>query len=172
MIVQSLINEFNYEAESTRRLLSAIPDSALDFKVTNHELSWTTAQLASHIVNIYSWYEPTLHQPSLDMANFGFVPYDIDNMKSILTRFEENVVKARAAVERTTEEILAQSWSMTVGERVVIPPTPKVAVMRSFLMNHLYHHRGEMIVYLRSSGNIVPGLYGPTREEMAGRHGK
>lgn len=172
MLVSSLINEFKYEAESTRKLLNAIPDSALNFKVTNHELSWTTAQLASHIVNIYSWYESTLLKPSLDMAAFGHIPYDIDNMKSILTRFEENVAKASSAIERMTEETLAENWTMTVGERVIIPPTPRVAVMRSFLMNHLYHHRGEMIVYLRSSGNTVPGLYGPTREDMAARQGK
>ena len=55
---------------------------------------------------------------------------------------------------------------MRMGEKVLMPAMPRVQVVRGFLLNHLYHHRGEMVVYLRSTGNKVPGLYGPSYEEQ------
>ncbi|PZR02965.1 MAG: damage-inducible protein DinB, partial [Flavobacterium psychrophilum] len=82
-----------------------------------------------------------------------------------LELFESNVEKAREALKSLTEEKLQDMWTMKVGEKVVLGPIPRGIVMRSFLFNHIYHHRGEMIIYLRATGNNVPGLYGPTYEE-------
>jgi uncharacterized damage-inducible protein DinB len=167
MILQALLQEFNYEAENTRKLLKAIPDAALSHRPPGYENGWTLGELAEHIVNIYGWYPITLLEPKLDLATFYREQYDINSIENILARFEDNVTQARAAMEKITEEALKQHWTMSVGDRVIIPPSPRVMVMRSFLMNHLYHHRGEMVVYLRSSGNAVPGLYGPTKEDRA-----
>ena len=84
----------------------------------------------------------------------------------IVAKFEENCAKATAAFEGLTDERLSESWTMTMGEKVIVPPMPRIQVARGFLFNHTYHHRGEMIVYLRATGNKVPGLYGPTREDQ------
>src|SRR5690606_14094202 len=89
-------------------------------------------------------------------------PEDID---ATLSLFEKNVKMARAALNAATEESLQNPWTMKAGERVIIGPLPRGAVARAFLFNHLYHHRGEMIVYLRATGHKVPGLYGPTYED-------
>ena len=163
MLTKILMGEFLHEAESTRKLLHAIPNGALDFKPS--EGSWTVAQLASHIAEIYNWYPSTLDQPVFDMATYHYDKRDISKIENIIERFEENFAKAKASMENLKEEALFENWKMVYGEKELLPSSPRVQMMRGFLMNHLYHHRGEMIVYLRASGNKVPGLYGPIRED-------
>jgi len=164
MIVQSLLGEFMQEAESTRRLLQSIPDSALDYKPS--PTSWTTGQLGSHIAEVYNWYAPTLQQNVFDMAAYKYDKGDISKAANIVAKFEENVKAAREALEKATDESMFENWKMVMGgSEPIFPEMPRINVVRGFLFNHLYHHRGEMIVYLRSTGNKVPGLYGPTYEE-------
>lgn len=161
--IQALLGEFKQEAESTRKLLHAIPDSALNYRPSEH--SWTTARLASHIAEIYNWYEYTFNQPELDFATYKYDEGDITSMANIIGKFEENVARAEAAVAAATPESMAEIWRMTVNGVDQFPPMPRGIVSRGFLFNHLYHHRGEMIVYLRATGNKVPGLYGPVAED-------
>ena len=164
MIVKSLMGEFEHEVESTRKLLKSIPDSALDYKPA--PTSWTTGQLASHIAEVYNWYEPTLHQDVFDMAAYKYDKGDITKASNIVDKFEENVKAARAALERATDDSMFTEWKMVMGgTEPIFPVMPRVQVVRGFLFNHLYHHRGEMIVYLRATGNKAPGLYGPNYEE-------
>ena len=164
MIVKSLLGEFLHEAENTRKLLKAIPDSALNYKPSEQCL--TTAQLASHIAEIYNWYEATLHQDVFDMATYKYDKGDISVAANIVSKFEENVKKAQQALETAKDEDMFKNWKMVMGSAdPIFPEMPKVNVARGFLMNHLYHHRGELIVYLRATGNKVPGLYGPTADD-------
>jgi uncharacterized damage-inducible protein DinB len=164
MIVQSLIGEFEHEVENTRKLLKAVPDSALNFKPS--EINWSTGQLASHIAEVYNWYEPTFHQDVMDMAAYKYDKGDISKAENIVAKFEENVKAARSALERATDEIMFTNWTMVYGGiDPVFPVMPRIQVVRGFLFNHLYHHRGELVIHLRSTGNKVPGLYGPTYEE-------
>jgi uncharacterized damage-inducible protein DinB len=164
MLVKSLMGEFEYEVENTRKLLKAIPDSALEFKPSAN--SWTTGQLASHIAEVYNWYDSTLHQNVFDMATYKYDKGDISKAANIVAKLEENIQAARAALETATDESMFENWKMVMGgTEPVFPEMPRIQVVRGFLFNHLYHHRGEMIVYLRSTGNKVPGLYGPTFEE-------
>ncbi len=164
MIVQSLLAEFEHEAENTRKLLSAIPDTALDYKPS--EKNWTTGQLASHIAEVYNWFQPTLHENVMDMAAYKYDKGDISKAANIVAKFEENLKNARQALETATDESMFENWKMVAGseDNVIFPEMPRVQVSRSFLFNHLYHHRGELVVYLRATGNKVPGLYGPTAD--------
>ena len=157
--------EFEQEAENTRKLLKAIPDSALDFKPS--EKNWSTGQLASHIAEVYNWYQPTLHDNVLDMASYKYDKGDISKAANIVAKFEENLKNARQALESATDESLFENWKMIMGseDNVIFPDMPRIQVVRGFLMNHLYHHRGELVVYLRVTGNQVPGLYGPTADD-------
>ena len=164
MIVQSLLGEFMFEAENTRKLLNAIPDSALEWKPS--EKNWTTAQLASHIAEVYNWYPPTLEQDVMDMAAYKYDKGDITKAANIVAKFEGNVKIAQQSLEKATDESMFVEWKMVIGDSdPFFPPMPRIQVVRSFLMNHLYHHRGELIVYLRATGNKVPGLYGPTGDD-------
>jgi uncharacterized damage-inducible protein DinB len=165
MLVQSLLAELMHEAEGTRKLLNAIPDSALNYKPS--EKSWTTAQLASHIAEVYNWYDVSLHQNVFDMATYTYDKGDVSSASNIVAKFEENVKKAQDAMERATDECMFESWKMVMGnDTPLVPEMPRIQVVRGFLMNHLYHHRGELVVYLRATGNKVPGLYGPTADDV------
>lgn len=163
MILQYLKQEFEQETNSTRKLLQAVPEKDLGYKPS--DISWTMGQLAQHIATIYYWYVGTLTKDIYDMAADHLERGDVNDIKATLALFESNIEKARAALASLTEDDLQTNWTMKVGEKVVLGPVPRGIVARGFLFNHIYHHRGEMIVYLRATGNKVPGLYGPTYEE-------
>ena len=164
MLVKSLLGEFLQEAENTRKLLKAIPDSALEWKPS--EKNWSTGQLASHIAEVYNWYQPTFHQDVLDMATYKYDKGDISKAANIVAKFEENLIAAKSALETATDDSMFVEWKMIMGgAEPIFPPMPRIQVVRGFLFNHLYHHRGELIVYLRATGNAVPGLYGPTADD-------
>lgn len=163
MLLQSLIGEFEHEVKSTRKLLQAVPEKDLDYKPS--PTSWTMGQLAQHIATIYYWYAGTLTKDVYDLAADSMEHGDPRDIKATLELFERNVEQARGALNGISEESLAQPWTMKIGEKTVLGPMPRGIVSRGFLFNHIYHHRGEMIVYLRATGNKVPGMYGPTYEE-------
>lgn len=163
MILEYLIQEFEHEVKSTRRLLQAVPEKDLGYRPS--EISWTMGELAQHIATIYYWYEGTLSQDVYDMAADQLERGEPDDIQATLELFERNVEKARSALTALTDDKLQVSWTMKVGEQTVLGPLPRGIVARGFLFNHVYHHRGEMIVYLRATGNKVPGMYGPTYED-------
>ena len=163
MIKQGLLGEFEHEVENTRKLLKAIPDTALDYKPQPH--LWSVGQLASHIAEVYNWYDPTFNQDVFDMGTYKYDKGDISKAANIIAKFEENVAAARKVLEQADESAFMNIWRMQMGGKDLMPPMPKVVVARGFLFNHLYHHRGELVAHLRATGNTIPGLYGPTFEE-------
>jgi len=163
----SLIDEFEHEVTSTRKLLQAIPEKDLGYKPS--PISWTMGELAQHIATIYYWYVGTFTKDVYDISTDQLKRGEPGDIKATLDLFETNVEKARTALKSITEEQLQDQWTMKVGDRTVMGPLPRGTVVRGFLFNHVYHHRGEMIVYLRATGNKVPGLYGPTYEDDSAR---
>ena len=163
MILEQLIGEFEHEVNSTRKLLHAVTEKDMDYRPS--DISWTMGELAQHIATIYYWYEGTLTKDVYDMAADEMERGDTNDLKATLNLFEINVEKARTALNSLTEQKLQDKWTMKVGDQVVLGPLPRGVVSRGFLFNHIYHHRGELIVYLRATGNKVPGMYGPTYEE-------
>lgn len=163
MIIKSLLGEFQHEAENTRKLLKAIPDSALNYKPQEH--LWSIGQLASHIAELYNWFDGTFNLDEMDMASYKYDKGDITKASNIVEKFEENVKKAQTILENAKEDTMFNNWSMVAGGKPLMPPMPRVQVVRGFLFNHLYHHRGELVAHLRASGHKVPNMYGPTYEE-------
>jgi uncharacterized damage-inducible protein DinB len=164
MIKQALLGEFMHEAENTRKLLKAIPDSALGYRPQPH--LWSVGQLASHIAEVYNWFEGTFNQDVFEMTTYKYDKGDISKAANIVAKFEENVARAQKIVENSDESAYMNPWHFQMGGNDIMPPMPKVQMVRGFLYNHLYHHRGELVAHLRASGNTVPGLYGPTFEEQ------
>ena len=99
------------------------------------------------------------------MSTYKYDKGDITKASNILEKFETNVKVAQEAIEKSDESKYMNSWSMTMNGENSFPPMPKIQVIRGFLYNHLYHHRGELISHLRATGNKVPSLYGPNYEE-------
>ena len=163
MLRTALLGELQFEAENTRKLFDAIPDDVLDYKP--NEFNWTIAQLCAHTAEVYNWWNVTLHQNVLDMSTYTYDKGDISNMKSIKMKLEENIVNAIKSLDNYPEEKFMEMWSMQSNGVELMPAMPRIQVIRGFLMNHLYHHRGELIALLRVNGKVVPGLYGPSYEE-------
>lgn len=167
MLLQALIGEFEQEVKSTRKLLQAVPQKDISYKPS--PISWTMGELSQHIATLYYWYVGTLTKDVYDMAADQIERGDPSDIKATLELFESNVEKARTALNSINEESLGQPWTMKIGDKTVLGPMPRGIVARGFLFNHIYHHRGELIVYLRATGNKVPGMYGPTYEESIGK---
>lgn len=171
MLLQSLINEFEHEVESTRKLLHAVPQKDIHYKPS--PISWTMGELSQHIATIYYWYVGTLTQDVYDINADKLERGDPNDIKATIELFERNVEKARAALQSISEESLQKPWTMKMGEQTVLGPMPRGIVARGFLFNHIYHHRGELVVHLRATGNKVPSLYGPTYEDgLAAKNNK
>ncbi len=164
MIRDSLLAELRFEAENTRKLFEAIPDDVLDYRP--NDFNWSIAELASHIAEVYNWWDLTLEQDVLEMSTYQYDKGDTSRMESIRRKLKENIDKATASLEGYPEEKFADAWVMQHHGENLMPPMPRIQVIRSFLMNHLYHHRGEMIALLRVNGKPVPGLYGASYEEQ------
>jgi uncharacterized damage-inducible protein DinB len=99
------------------------------------------------------------------MGEYKYDKGDISKTANIVAKFEENVKNAQAVLENAKDDTMMNLWKMTFNGADAFPAMPRIQVVRGFLFNHLYHHRGELVVYLRSTGNKVPGLYGPTADD-------
>lgn len=165
-ISESLLPEFDNEMTSTRKTLERIPEDKLDWKP--HEKSTTLGNLAAHIANMPSWVEHTLGKDSLDLAPPGVEPphaAPIQSAQEVLEIFDKNVASGRAAIAAASDEQMFQPWTLLKGGNALMT-LPKAAVLRSFVMNHIIHHRAQLGVYLRLNDVPVPSVYGPSADEV------
>ena len=159
-----LLPEFDHEMGTTRRVLERVPDADLAWKP--HAKSFSLGQLAAHIANIPTWVDVTFDHAVFDLATLGddARPKDPAQMAPILQAFDSSVKKARARLESQPEPAFLATWTLKQGGHEIFT-MPKVAVLRSFVMNHLIHHRGQLSVYLRLRDVPLPSIYGPTADE-------
>ncbi|MDH5758914.1 MAG: DinB family protein [Gemmatimonadota bacterium] len=154
--------EFDHEMAGTRRTLERVPEARFDFKP--HEKSFTLRELAAHVANIPTWVAVTLATEVLDMDE----PFDQPDPRSVadmLALFDEAVASARGALEKASAEDLSVMWSLKAGGHTAFS-LPRAAVLRSFVLNHIIHHRAQLTVYLRLLDVPVPALYGPSADEQ------
>ena len=120
MIKEALLGEFLFEAENTRKLLNAIPDSALDYRPQPH--LWSVGQLASHIAEVYNWFDGTFNQDIFDMGTYKYDKGDISKASNIVSKFEENFAKAKSVMENADESKFFNTWSMQMNGAAIMPP--------------------------------------------------
>lgn len=123
--------------------------------------------LATHIAEIPGWMGVTILQDSFDIDPPGGQKYVRPQLKSggeILEMFDKNMPLARAAIEKASDQQFMGPWTMMKAGQTMFT-MPKIAVVRSFLMNHNIHHRAQLGVYLRLNDIAVPGHYGPSADE-------
>lgn len=165
---QSLLPEFDQEMASTRKVLERVPDDKLDWKP--HPKSNTIGWNANHLAEMPDWAVHTLSHSSLDVAPPGGEPYrspKLGSNREILDLFDRNVAAARKAIEAITDDAVRQNWSLLKAGTPIFT-MPRAVVLRSFVMNHMIHHRAILSVYLRLNDIPVPGLYGPSGDEQPG----
>src|SRR5579885_3217497 len=160
-ISASLLPEFEHEMATIRKCLERVPAEKFNYKP--HEKSMTMGALAGHIAEMPGWGVPGLKQDSLDLAG-GHTPFEPKNTAELLATFDKNVAACREAIVESSDENFMRSWSLTMGGQTLMT-MPKVAVIRTFVLNHLIHHRGQLSVYLRLNDIPVPSIYGPSADE-------
>jgi uncharacterized damage-inducible protein DinB len=157
-----MLPEFDHEMANTRKTLERIPEGRLDFKP--HERSWSLRELGGHLAQLPKWLVLTLGTTELDISE-PFEQPTIEGREDILSTFDASVSEARAALEGATGEDLMVTWSLKAEGEVVFA-LPRAGVIRSFVLNHGIHHRGQLTVYLRLVGAPLPALYGPSADEQ------
>ena len=160
-ISQMLLPEFDREMANTRKLLSSVPEDKFSWQP--HAKSMTLGRLASHIAELPNWAVETINRETLELQP-GMKPWLATSQAELLERFDKNVDEARAAISGASDAHLAVDWSLIFGGRKVMT-MPRVAVLRSVVMNHLIHHRAQLGVYLRLNDVAIPGMYGPSADE-------
>jgi uncharacterized damage-inducible protein DinB len=162
---KALLAELGQEMAQTRKTLERLPEQHWAWKP--HEKSWTVGELASHTANIPKWGVLAFETEEFDYAPPGQEPPKnelIASSAELLQQFDENVEKFRAAVAAATDEAFGTEWSLLGGGQKVLT-MPRAMVVRSMIMNHLIHHRGQITVYMRLLNIPVPALYGASADE-------
>jgi uncharacterized damage-inducible protein DinB len=162
-LIDSLITEFEHEAQTTRKHLERLPDDKLDWRP--HEKSFRAVALASHITESLGWTDAVFNQDEVDFDPSTYTPYVATSAADLLKTFDDNVAKGKEALASANEDSLEQPWSLKIMGRVQFE-RPRAAVFRDFVLSHVIHHRGQFSVYLRLLNVPVPGSYGPSADEQ------
>lgn len=159
-IGKAMLEEFADETALTRSLLNVVPDDLLSFQAgeTMHTVQWNV----SHLADIPSWMEVILKANEFDVAPPGEPPHDtvlLGSASEALSVFDKNVAGAVACIESLDVETLEQPWTLKAGGHPLMTMT-RFAAFRKYQLNHVAHHRGHLLVYLRLNGIETPLLYG------------
>jgi uncharacterized damage-inducible protein DinB len=162
---EALLPEFDQEMANTRKTLERVPDGKFSWKP--HEKSGTMGWLAGHLASIPSWTTITINQDSLDLAPEGKPaqpPPTPASTKELLETFDKCVAEGRAALVGASDAHLFKFWSLLNNGNTILT-MPRIDCLRTWVMNHIIHHRAQLGVYLRLNNIPVPAIYGPSADE-------
>jgi len=158
--IQALLNEMNQEANTTRKMLSRVPNDRYDWQP--HPKSMTVRQLASHLAELPSWVSMTLTTSELDFAQNPYSVPAIDKTTDLLAYFEQNLKGGREHLEKATENDLEPNWTLRNGEQIYSVRTKAEVIRMTYCQ--IVHHRAQLGVYFRLLGIPVPQSFGPTAD--------
>ena len=161
-IAQSLLPEFDHEFATLRKTLERVPDGKMAY--TPHAKSMPMGQLSGHLSELPGWVNATIEGDELDFATFDYKPFVPATAAEAVAALDAALAKARPVLEQASDADMMKPWTLRKGETVYFT-MPKVAVLRSFVMNHMIHHRAQLGVYLRLNDVALPGTYGPSADE-------
>ncbi len=162
-----MLAEFDQEMQNTRKVLERVPDEKWSWKP--HEKSGTLGWLAGHVATLPGWATMTINTEEFDYApvsgKSSYQQPKTDNRKELLAAFDKEAADARAALASVSDQEIMKTWKLLAGGQEIFA-MPRIAVLRGVVMNHLIHHRAQLTVYFRLLNVAVPGLYGPSADEM------
>jgi uncharacterized damage-inducible protein DinB len=159
-LIDPMIAELEQEAETTRRCLERIPEDRLSWRP--HPRSMSLGQLALHIATVPGGVAEVAAADSMERPQFDRPAPK--NKREVLDALTESVAAALRFLRGLDDGRATETWTMTAAGKPVFS-LPRIGVVRNIMLNHWYHHRGEMQVYLRLLDVPVPSVYGPTADE-------
>lgn len=162
---QAALGDIEQELKMTRRMLDRVPEA--HFAWRPHEKSMSLGELAAHLANVLWWQTAALQEDGFDLANGPRTRSAPESHASLMHKFDENAADLREAMAAADAESLSAPWTLSNGERTYFT-LPRAAVLRTYGISHLVHHRGQLSVYLRLLDVPVPPTYGPTADESMG----
>ena len=161
-MIEAMIRELEREAKTTGRVLERVPDDRLSWRP--HPKSTPVGNLAWHIA-LLPWRIATMitREGTVDVTRIAAEPMP-GSSQEMLAAFQRHVAFAKEKLGKLTDDQLGQELAMARGE-VTMVKLPKVDFIRTVLLNHMVHHRGQLSVYLRLLEIPVPAIYGPTADE-------
>jgi uncharacterized damage-inducible protein DinB len=156
--------ELEQETAATRRLLERVPADKLAWKP--HPKSRSLGQLAYHVARIPGFMAQIARKNGHDAANASPESSNPGDGSDLLATLEGGVADAKSLLAGLDDESANATWRLTFGEREVFS-VPRVGMIRTMLLNHWYHHRGQLTVYLRLLDVPVPATYGRSADETA-----
>ena len=154
--------DLSHELAVTRTVLERLPDDR--FEWAPHPRSMTLGRLAAHMTTLVGMPTLVLSTDEIDMAAGRPPQPPMPDRAAVLAAFDAAAARAREALSGATDEALAGTWRMRMGEHTVAAGA-RAELLRSLFLSHLIHHRGQMTVYLRLLDVPVPPVYGPTADE-------
>jgi uncharacterized damage-inducible protein DinB len=159
-LIDSMIQELEQEAQTTRRVLERVPQDRLAWKP--HDKSFSLGQLALHVAMLPGAIAEMSRMSPFPVPNFN--QESATNAADLVPTLERSVTKAKEVLRSMDDKDLASTWRLMDGDRETMA-LPVGALLRSLMLNHWYHHRGQLAVYLRQTGALVPSIYGPSADE-------
>ncbi|WP_276134237.1 DinB family protein [Polluticoccus soli] len=160
--IQTFLKEFTQEAETTRKMLSIVPNDKYDWKP--HAKSMTIRSLATHIAELPSWITMTVTTDGLDFAENPYSPVSINSTNELMQYFEKEWQGGKEHLEKTNEDILKKTWVLRNGDQVYSSSSKAEVIRMTYCQ--IVHHRAQLGVYLRLLDIPIPGSYGPSADEM------
>jgi uncharacterized damage-inducible protein DinB len=158
--IQMLLSELDHEARATRRLLERVPGDRLNYRP--HEKSMTLGQLALHIAIVPGGIAQLSRRSPAQVPEFKH--QSPQSAAELVPTLERSLATAHEILGGLDDAALGETWRLVDGDREVIAQ-PVGVMLRALMLNHWYHHRGQLCVYLRQVGVPVPSVYGPSADE-------
>jgi uncharacterized damage-inducible protein DinB len=160
-IIPMLLKEMEQEAQTTRKMLSRVPNDKYDWQP--HPKSMTIRRLATHIAELPGWVTMTVTTDELDFANNPYKPEVINDTSALLDLFERSYADGSAHLAKTDEDELLRNWTLRNGEQIYSVSTKEEIIRMAFCQT--VHHRAQLGVFLRLLDVPIPGSYGPSADE-------
>lgn len=161
-MLDSMLNELRQEAATTRRVLERVPEEKLSWKP--HAKSLSLGQLSLHVASIPGDLVGLAQLEEFDASQANFVPSEPASIDQILTALDASVKTAENYLSSLDDKTAAENWRLTLRGKEVFS-MPRIGLLRTIMLNHWYHHRGQLAVYLRLLEVPVPVIYGRSADE-------
>jgi uncharacterized damage-inducible protein DinB len=156
----SFVDELTREAPTTRRVLERVPPDKLGWKP--HPKSMSLGQLALHVAQTPGQVARLITESECEAPQF--TQPEAKSRAELLSALDESVSTAKARLEGWDDAAMMAEWKLRSGSKTIMA-VPRVGMVRSIMLNHWYHHRGQLLVYLRLLDVPVPSVYGPSADE-------